>query len=138
MDDRKHDLSGTWQGRYSYPDLREPVAFVAIVIDAAGGLGGTTHERCSEGEAPGGYLYATLSGQHANSAVAFIKTYDGTGGWTHSVDYDGTINEDGTEITGHWRVQDKWGAWTGPFLMMRASAEEDAVVRKASQPADAS
>jgi hypothetical protein len=138
MDDRKHDLSGTWQGRYSYPDLREPVAFVAIVIDAAGSLGGTTHERCTEGEAAGGYLYATLSGRHASSAVTFIKTYDGTGGWNHSVDYDGTINEDGTEITGHWRVQDEWGAGTGPFLMMRASAKEDAVVRKALQPADAS
>ena len=138
MEDRQHDLSGTWQGRYSYFGPGEPVAFVAVVIDAAGSLGGTTHERCSDGEAPGGYLYATLSGRHAGSAVTFIKTYDGTGGWSHSVDYEGTINEDGTAISGRWRLQDEWGAGTGPFLMMRASGKEDAVVRKALQPADTS
>lgn len=138
MEDRRHDLSGTWQGRYSYFDPREPVAFVAVVIDAAGSLGGTIHERCSEGEAAGGYLYAALSGQHAGSAVSFIKTYDGTGGWKHSVGYEGTINEHGTEITGHWQLQDQWGVWTGPFLMMRANGIEDAVIRKAMQPADAS
>ena len=136
MDFGRDDLSGTWQGLYSYNDSREPVAFVAVVIDAAGSLGGTTHERCAAGEAPGGYLYATLSGQRAGSTVTFVKTYDGTGGWEHSVGYDGTINEDGTEITGQWQVHDEWGAWTGPFLMMRASGKEDAVVRKALQPVE--
>ncbi len=133
-----HDLSGTWQGRYSYFDAREPVAFVAVVIDAAGMLGGTIHERCTEGDAAGNYLYATLSGQQTGSAVTFVKTYDGTGGWKHSVGYEGTVNEDGTEITGHWQVQDEWGVWTGPFLMMRANGIEDAVIRKAMQPADGS
>ena len=34
MDDCRHDLSGTWQGLYSYVDSREPVAFVAVLIDA--------------------------------------------------------------------------------------------------------
>ena len=135
MDDGRHDLSGTWQGLYSYRDARQPVAFVAVLIDAAGSLGGTTHERRREDEAAGGYLYATLSGLHAASTVTFVKTYDGTGGWEHSVIYEGTINEDGTEITGLWQVQD---AWTGPFLMMRANNKEDSVVRRALQPADES
>ena len=105
MDFGRGDLSGTWQGLFSYTDGREPVAFVAVLIDAAGSLGGTTHERC--GEAPGGYLYATLSGRRAGSTVTLVKTYDGTGGWEHSVGYDGTINEDGTEITGQWQVHDE-------------------------------
>jgi hypothetical protein len=138
MTDRRHDLSGTWQGRYSYFGPREPVGFVAVVIDVVGSLGGTIHERCSEGEATGDHLYATLSGRHTGSAVTFVKTYDGTGGWKHSVDYEGTINEDGTEITGHWQVRDEWGVWTGPFLMIRANGKEDAVIGKAVQPADAS
>jgi hypothetical protein len=136
MDLGRDDLSGTWQGLYSYTDGREPVAFVAVVIDAAGSLGGTTHERY--GEAPGGYLYATLSGRRDGSAVTLVKTYDGTAGWEHSVDYDGTINEDGTEITGQWRVHDEWAASTGPFLMMRASGKEEAVIRKALQPVEES
>jgi hypothetical protein len=138
MDLGRDDLSGTWQGLYSYTDGRESVAFVAVVIDAAGSLGGTTHERCGAGEAPGGYLYATLSGRRAGSAVTLVKTYDGTGGWEHSVSYDGTINEDGTEITGQWRVHDEWAASSGPFLMMRASGKEEAVIRKALQPVEES
>src|SRR5262245_16731853 len=92
MDHSREDLSGTWQGLYSYPEAYEPVAFVAVLIDASGSLSGTTHERCSFENIPGGYLYATLSGRHAGSAVTFVKTYDGTGGWEHSVDYEGTVN----------------------------------------------
>jgi hypothetical protein len=133
MDDDGRDLSGTWQGLYSYPDTYDPVPFVAVVIDASGTFSGTTHERCSFENVPGGYLYATLSGQCAGSTVTFVKTYDGTGGWEHTVDYEGTINEDGTEITGQWHVR---GVWSGPFLMMRANSKEDAVVRKALQPAN--
>lgn len=131
MDGDQDDLSGTWQGLYSYPGGHEPTSFVAVVIDAAASISGTTHERCGFQEVPGGFLYATLRGQRAGSTVTFVKTYDGTGGWEHSVDYEGTINEDGTEITGKWRVQ---GVWSGPFLMMRANSKEDAVVRKALQP----
>lgn len=138
MDLGRDDLSGTWQGLYSYSDGRESVAFVAVVIDAAGSLGGTTHERCGAGEAPGGYLYATLRGRRAGSTVTFAKTYDGTGGWEHSVGYDGTINEDGTEITGQWRVDGEWGMWTGPFLMMRAGGKEEAAIRRALQPVEES
>ena len=108
MTDCRPDLSGTWQGRYSYLDQREPVAFVAVMIDVVGSLGGTIHERCGEGEATGDTLYATLRGRHSGSTVTFIKTYDGsTGGWKHSVDYEGTINEDATEITGNWQVRDE-------------------------------
>ena len=81
---------------------------------------------------------ATLSGRHAASTATFVKTYDGTGGWEHSVSYEGTINEDGSEITGQWHVQDEWGVWTGPILMMRANNKEDAVVRKALQPVEGS
>ena len=79
-------------------------------------------------------LYATLRGQRAGSTVTFGKTYDRTGGWEHSVDYEGSVSEDGTEVAGEWRVQ----GWSGPFLMMRANGKEDAVLRKALQPVSVS
>lgn len=135
MDDDRHDLSGTWQGLYSLPNAYDPVPFVAVLIDAGGTFSGTTHERWSFEDIPGGYLYATLSGQCDGSTVTFSKTYDGTGGWNHTIDYEGTINEDGTEITGQWHLR---GLRSGPFLMMRANNKEDAVVRKALQPASES
>ena len=134
MDSSRDDLSGTWQGLYSYTDGREPVAFVAVLIDAAGSLGGTTHERFDFVDGHQGYQYATLSGQRTGSGVTFVKTYDGSGEWVHSVDYDGAVNEDGTEITGQWQVQDEGGLGIGPFLMMRANSKEDAVIRRARQP----
>lgn len=108
---------------------------MTIVIDSGGSFGGSTHERHPLSDVPGGYLYATLRGQRAGSAVTFVKTYDGSAGWHHSVDYDGTINEDSTEITGQWRIS---GMLSGPFLMMRANGKEDAVIRKALQPVGSS
>ena len=56
MDASRDDLSGRWQGLYSYADAREPVAFVAVVIDSAGSLGGTTHERSTAEDGGQGYL----------------------------------------------------------------------------------
>ncbi|SEP47707.1 hypothetical protein SAMN02990966_06880 [Rhodospirillales bacterium URHD0017] len=135
MNDDRQDLSGIWQGLYSYPDDYERVAFVAVVIDTGGTLSGTTHERCSFQKAPGEYLYARLSGRRVDSTVTFVKTYDGTGGRDHSVDYEGTINEDATEISGQWHLP---GQWSGPFLVMRANSKEDAVVRRSLQPVDES
>jgi len=124
-------LTGQWHGLFSYPRRYDPTSFVAILIESGAGFSGTTHEPCTTREIPGGVLYATLQGERAGVVVSFVKTYDGTGGWTHSVAYDGVLSGDGTEIEGRWRVT---GTWSGKFLMVRASAEEKSVVRKAFEP----
>lgn len=55
MDSNREDLSGTWQGLYSYPDGHYPTSFVAVVIDAVASISGTTPERCGFQEVPGGW-----------------------------------------------------------------------------------
>ena len=132
-------LTGLWNGLYSYPQLFEPTSFVAILIEQGARFGGTTHEPCTRGSNLGGLLYAMIEGNREGSIVSFIKTYDGTGGWTHSVAYEGLLNGDGTEIEGRWKTS----GWSGKFLMLRptakdAGAEEEAVARKATEPAAAS
>ncbi len=134
MSSSREDLSGTWQGLYSYSDGRESVSFVVVMIDTGGSLGGTIHERVTFEDGSRGSLYATFSGQRRGSRATFVKTYDGTCGWEHSVGYEGAVNEDGTEITGQWELKNEWGLAVGAFLMMRASSKEDAEIRRVAQP----
>jgi hypothetical protein len=126
--DDGNNLTGVWNGLYSYPHSLPPVSFTAILIESGASVSGTTHE---PGEAVGvsGIAYATLFGQRTGSSIAFAKTYDG--GASHAVEYDGRINEDATEIEGRWRVP---GVWSGKFLMIRAGGREEAVGSETLEP----
>ena len=124
------DLTGIWNGLYSYPDGRS-VTFVATLIEGGSTLTGSTHEPCVGGDCPAGTLFATLMGSRRGSAVSFRKTYEGGGPRFRAVDYAGTLNADATEIEGRWTIP---GVWSGKFLMIRplraaASAEHEASQR---------
>lgn len=125
------NLTGVWQGLYSYPN-GESVSFVATVIDNGGTLSGSTHEPCARGVASSGTLFATLSGSRSGTAVEFRKTYDGKVPLYHAVDYAGTLNADATEVEGRWIIG---GVWSGKFLMIRPTRQEESVERKATQQA---
>jgi len=126
-----HNLTGVWQGLYTYPD-GESVAFVATLIDSGGTLSGSTHEPCARAVDASGTLYATLAGSRSGSAVEFRKTYDGAVPRFHTVDYAGTLNADATEVEGRWIIR---GVWSGKFLMIRPARTEESVERKAAQQA---
>jgi hypothetical protein len=125
------NLTGLWQGLFSYPRLLEPSPFVAILIESGNCITGTTHEPARSRSGVGGLLYAMIEGRRSGSSVAFVKTYDGTGGRKHSVDYEGRLNGDGTEIEGRWRIS---RSWSGKFLMLRAGSEARAEKREAAEP----
>lgn len=110
MQANANDLTGVWNGLYSYPDGRS-VSFVATLIEHGSALTGSTHEG-----ALGGTLYATLVGSRNGSAIAFRKTYEGGVPGYGAVDYAGTLSADVTEIAGRWTIP---GAWSGKFLMIR-------------------
>src|SRR5712671_5791044 len=101
-------LTGVWHGIYSYPVAGAPVSFVATLIETASAVSGTTHEPCGIGGSPAEILYATLSGRRQDSAVAFVKTYDGANPRYGPVAYEGTLSRDGTEIEGRWIVPGNW------------------------------
>jgi len=124
-------LTGVWQGLFSYPRLLEPNSFVAILVESGVVLTGTTHEPDKSRSACGGLFYATIQGRRSGSSVAFVKTYDGTGGRKHAVAYEGRLNADGTEIEGHWRITP---SWSGKFLMLRAGSQTRAERRTEREP----
>ena len=130
MTDGKN-LGGAWSGAYFYRWLPEPVSFVALLIDLGSNFSGSIHEYEGVISEQRILLYASVDGQREGSHVFFFKTYDGTGGWKHTVRYEGALNGDATEIAGQWYVDD---GTTGQFIMTRAGAVEEAEIRKAVEP----
>jgi hypothetical protein len=126
------NLGGTWTGLYHYRWALEPVSFVALLIDLGSRFTGSIHEYEGLISEQRILLYASVDGGREGSRVTFHKTYDGTGGWKHTVRYDGVLNGNATEIAGEWFVREA----TGAFIMRRAGAVEEAEIRKAVEPVD--
>ena len=123
-------LTGVWQGTYTYPlglGLGS-VSFVATLIESGTSLTGMTHEPGGVGCDPNVTLYASLSGSRQGGAVAFVKTYDGSNPNYRTVEYEGTLSGDGTEIEGRWIIST---IWCGKFLMTRPAGKAESVSRKA-------
>jgi hypothetical protein len=120
-------LTGIWHGLYSYPRFYEPVYFVATLIAFGDTFSGTTHE-AAEGRA-GAPLksFAQLEGNLTGQAISFVKTYDGSAGRNHAINYEGTLSGDGMEIEGTWQIPHQW---SGRFLMIRNAGATEQVVRK--------
>jgi hypothetical protein len=128
----KDSLTGVWHGLYSYAAYREPVYFVATLIDAGSFIGGSTYEsEIGETGAPL-TLFASIEGTKAGLHIVFTKTYDGSGGWAHTVRYEGMLNADRTEIEGTWAIRNGPGGATanGRFLMIRSRGATEEVARK--------
>jgi hypothetical protein len=123
----KQSLTGVWQGLYSYPAFREPVYFVATLIQAGTMLSGSMQEAEVGRRGAPLKLFAYLSGSKNESAVLFSKTYDGSSGWDHAVMYDGMVNGDATEIEGRWQIPNDW---SGRFLMIRSPGATESLARK--------
>lgn len=112
----QENLTGIWSGLYMYPEALEPCGFTATLMDLGGELSGSTHERPPGAGGGEGLLFALVVGLRESRAVSFRKTYDGSGGWSHSVYYLGELSADGQEVEGTWTVRN---AWSGRFLMVR-------------------
>jgi hypothetical protein len=125
---RGDDLTGVWHGLYSYPAYREPVYFVATLIQSGNHLSGTTHEQ-EKGESGAPLaLFAMIDGSRTGAEVEFIKQYDGSGGWAHGVIYAGHLYGEGDEIEGEWLIP---GDMKGRFMMMRSTGATESITRKA-------
>jgi hypothetical protein len=113
------NLTGVWNGLYSYADGRS-VTFVATLIDSGGTLSGATHEPCVGGDCPAATLFATLMGSRSGSSVTFRKTYEAASPRWGTVNYEGRLNADATEIEGRWMIP---GVRAGNFMMIRPLRE---------------
>ena len=128
MDDP--DLSGTWKGVFSYPHSLPPNPFDAELRDHAGMLTGETCEVGGSGRSKGQPLHAMIEGHRHGFAISLVKRYDALRRANTPVYYSGTVNADGTEISGVWDIP---GSWSGTFLMIRAKPKTAAVERKIAE-----
>jgi hypothetical protein len=90
------------------------VPFTATLIEAGSSLSGSVHEECSMS---GATLLFSVNGSRHSTAVAFAKTYLGTSPYYGTIIYEGTVNDDATEIEGRWTIPRDW---SGRFLMTRS------------------
>lgn len=105
-------LNGMWVGYYGYPGDSQQVPFQLRAKAAGAAFTATTIEPNTFGTRDALFLTADVAGTvSADGTVRFTKTYDGTGGQTHSVSYGGTFDATRRCITGAWRIDNA----TGPF-----------------------
>ncbi len=105
-------MSGSWRGEYSYDAAGlPPVPFNAELIDVDGRVEGRSDEPNTFGAPGADRLFATLEGSRSGHTVRFVKTYDGSGGQTHAIAYEGRLSADGLRIEGRWRINFMAGAF---------------------------
>jgi len=110
-------ISGVWNGTYYYPNGGQAVSFT-FSFDPTGCSGrGEEQNTFGNGSAP--KLFANLScsigSLSPGQTFTIKKTYDGTGGVSHSVIYTGTVSADLRTISGQWAIN----ATRGNFNMSR-------------------
>jgi hypothetical protein len=104
------DGTMTWKGSYGYLDNLAPVPFTLTFTTKGKGISGRVVEPATFGDGSSDKLIANIAGTSSGYEVAFTKTYDGTGGQTHSVQYRGAV--DGNTMYGVWQLGDGTsGAW---------------------------
>ena len=123
----ERSLTGVWQGLFTYPDFFEAGHFSATLIQTASQFSGSTSEIYAFWPRKGETVLAMLSGFRDDNAIGFTKTYEGPDEPNHSVEYVGTLTQDGMEIEGRWYIP---GDWSGRFLMIRSGGRSIDVARK--------
>ena len=122
------NITGIWQGFFTYPSLFRAGQFSATLIETSGSLSGSTSELYPFAPRAGETVLAMLSGRRIGSSVTFIKSYEGPEEPNHAIEYEGTLTDDFLEIEGRWTIP---GDWTGRFLMIRPGGRSVEVARKA-------
>lgn len=110
------DLTGTWDGVFFYKDMPEAgptTPFFATIKETLGAITGTVIEPHEFTKA---IIMATIIGHRSGHSVQFAKDYeDPDEDYRETVQYSGTLTNDGQVITGEWRI----GIWSGAFEMTR-------------------
>ena len=113
-------LTGTsmWSGQYGYSDGRASVPFtLTLRVSADGSFTGYTTEPETLANSSAKALTADVSGSFNGTRIYFKKTYDGSGGRNHTVEYSGKLSADGHSLSGTWKLD----TLSGDFSAERVS-----------------
>lgn len=108
------DVADEWAGAYGYEDGR-PAVFFSLNISQNGKIitGHISEVQTFGSQTSDNKLRASIVGSIDGHVVAFTKTYDGSGGQSHSVSYRGTLIRDGKDMFmfGTWHIGNDVGSW---------------------------
>lgn len=123
------DLTGIWDGLYRYkdvPDAAPATPFLATIKETSGAFTGTVLEPHEFDDLTIG---ATIHGRRDMCDSQFAKDYETDDEYyRETVQYRGTLSEDGEMITGEWSI----GHWAGAFEMTRELGASEALAEKVS------
>src|SRR5262249_40635730 len=104
-------LSGTWNGRYSYQSSsgKREVPFTLQLTVRNTSVSGRITEPATFGDQSSPNLYANVVGIVEGRRLRLVKTYDGTGGQSHSVYYEAVLDPGSMTLSGSWTISDNWG-----------------------------
>jgi hypothetical protein len=109
-------LTGDWAGGYVSSDGADVNTFNVKLRQTGGTISGTIYEVNAFGDTSRAlFLTSNFTGTVANRQVRFTKTYDGSGGASHSVTYTGTLEANNRRIRGTFNA----GGAGGTFEMVR-------------------
>ena len=99
-------LLGMWNGFYGYNEMRVRNVPFKLTITSVDGSGftGMISEPATFGDGSSRFLFARVRGSVRGNRVEFVKTYDGTGGQTHSVRYEGVLEVGAVRLKGGWVI----------------------------------
>jgi hypothetical protein len=106
-------LATQWVGTYYYANDSDSNTFSFELRVVGTTVSGRITEPATFGDGSSPWLYANVSGAISGSSIQFTKTYDGTGGVSHSATYAGEISPDGMRIAGTWSLPNL----SGRFVM---------------------
>lgn len=125
-------LTGTWAGTYFFPMTNATgttvgsVAFFAELTIDGGSMSGSVVEPNTIGDRTTNELRAKIEGTIGEDGlVRFVKTYDGTGGVDHRVEYVGRLDVVTQQIEGVWKVTGS----EGRFVMRRSNRMPELAMR---------
>jgi hypothetical protein len=105
-------VTGRWEGGYVGQDMADANTLVVNLEQSGTRVSGGMVELNTFGDASKNlFLTSTIEGTVTGRDVVFVKTYDGSGGVTHSVRYSGTISPDGRRIQGEYVAAGARGAF---------------------------
>ncbi|MGN6280089.1 MAG: hypothetical protein ACTHM8_15395 [Sphingomonas sp.] len=123
------DVTGVWDGIFSYPRAMPPNHFVAELREENGRIVGETREPSDSPRDEASELHAFVEGTRSGADVAFTKFYDSQRR-LQPISYHGTLDADGNEISGRWTIQSDW---SGTFLMTRRAKQAAAETRETAE-----
>jgi hypothetical protein len=96
--------------------MQRPVEFTANIQVTGSRCRGRTEEPNTFGDRSAPRLYANFDCElvigRGPPRLIFRKVYDGTGGQSHGVEYEGEIASDRAGITGTWRIGTELGRFS--------------------------